>query len=80
MLVQDQLGLVENSTSGRVIDGRMECNFSRYIRPDEIYLNSNSTELKYVYSLDEPYYLLIAKGPLQNQTVLQGMQHFQKNK
>jgi hypothetical protein len=58
-VLQPQLGLVDKSQSAKVIDGRLECKFSRWISVD-----AKEPDAGRVFTLSGNYYLLLANGPV----------------
>ncbi|ESO02527.1 hypothetical protein HELRODRAFT_188740 [Helobdella robusta] len=57
-LKDSKLGLVPGSLSGQVVDGRITCSFTHFIKVDK--LNPEAYKVK---DLDIPYYILMAHGP-----------------
>ena len=64
---QSELGLSPEGQYGRFADGRLTCHFYRYINPS--FISPNSTELDKVVNLTDPFYILMAKGPLSTCTL-----------
>jgi hypothetical protein len=59
LCITAQLGLVDKSQSAKLIDGRLECKFSRWISID-----SKAPDAGRVFTLRGEYYLLLANGPV----------------